>query len=140
MIKKLLRPVLSIGISVALTGTAFFALGMWRRAADTEWCKNAAAGDTVTSDLLEAQRSACSVQRQRQRTMFGSVWRRGGQTAAECGFELARLQLLGEQDPKVAPPILARYGIDPSGFEASDRSDQNRFTNACVAHDRQATP
>lgn len=140
MVKKLLRPVLPVVISVALTGTAFLALGMWRRADDTRWCSNAtsATTDTVTPDLLKQQRSACAVQRQRQRTMFGAVWRRGGQETAACGFELARLQLVGEQDPKAAAAILARYGIDPSGFEASDRSDQARLVDACLAHDRQA--
>ena len=140
MIKKLLRPVLPVAISAALAATAFVGLGVWRRIDDARWCQNATAGDSVTPELLEQQRSACAIQRQRQRVMFGSVWRRDGQTTAECGFELARLQLLGEQDPTAAAGILGRYGIDPSGFEASERSNQTRFVDACLAHDRQATP
>lgn len=139
MIKKLLRTVLPVVISVALAATAFFALGVWRRADDTKWCKDATADGTVTPELLEQQRSACVGQRQRQRVMFGSVWRSGGQTTAECGFQLARLQLLREEDPKAAAAILGQYGIDPSGFESSDRANQTRFLKACLAHNRQAT-
>ena len=135
MIKKLLRPVLPVVVSVALMGTTLLALGLWRRTDDTSWCRKAiaAATDKVTPDLLRQQRSACVVQRQRQRTMFGAVWRRGGRESAACGFELARLQLVGEQDPKAAAAILDRYGIDPSGFDASDRSDTARFVKACLA-------
>lgn len=133
MVKKVLRTVLPVAIAVALAGTAFLALGQWRRADDSTWCRKASAADRVTPEILREQRSACAVQRLRQRTMLGALWRRNGQATAECGFELARLQLLGEQDPKAAVAILGRFGIDPSGFDASDRSDQARFVKACLA-------
>lgn len=139
MIRKLLRPLLPVAVSVTLAGGAFFALGAWRGFDDTRWCRRATAGDRVSTEVLQEQRSACAVQRRRQRTMFGAVWRTGGQSTAQCGFELARLQLLDVQDKVAAEKILGRYGINPSGFEASDRANQTRFVNACLATDRQAT-
>jgi hypothetical protein len=132
MATKLVRWALTVAISVALTGTAFVALGAWRRAGDAAWCKQATAGDTATPELLKEQRSACAVQRQRQRTMFGALWRRSGQTTAQCGFELARLQLLADQDSNAAAAILDRYGIDAAKFDASDRTSQQRFIAACL--------
>ena len=135
MVKKLVRWTLPVAISIALAGTACVALGAWRRANDTTWCQHATAGDTVTPEVLNEQRSACATQRQRQRTMFGALWRRGGETAAQCGFELARLQLVEDQDPKAAAAILDRYGIDATDFDASDRTNQQRFTAACLRSD-----
>jgi hypothetical protein len=136
MIRRLLRPVLPVVVSVALTGGAFFALGAWRRADDTRWCKDATADATVSAEILKEQRAACATQRRRQRTMFGAVWRTGGQATAACGVELARLQLLDVGDTSGAAAILGKYGIDPAGFDAPD---QARFITACLAHDRQAS-
>jgi hypothetical protein len=129
--KKLVRWVLPVIVSVAVTGTAFVALGVWRRSADTTWCEQATAGDPVAPRVLEQQRSACRWERRRQRIMFGAIWRSGGETTADCVAELARLQLVGDQDPKAAAAIVGRYGIDPSTFDASDRGDQTRFITAC---------
>lgn len=144
MARKLLRLTVTIAASLALTATTFFGIGVWRRSEDAKWCRNATArgavsGDpqSLTPDLLEQQRSACVVQRQRQRVMFGSVWQKGGPAMAECGFELARLQLLSDEDPKARAAILERYGIDDSGFLTSSRDDQNRFIQACRSNGRQ---
>lgn len=63
--------------------------------------------------------------------MFGSVWRTGGREAAQCGFELARLQLISDEDPYWYRAVLAQYGVDDPGFEISTREDQDRFVNAC---------
>jgi hypothetical protein len=146
MARKLLRQtVTTIVTPLALTAALFFGIGLWRQSQDANWCRHATssgvvAGDQpVTSDLLEQVRSACTVHRERQRVMFGAVWRRGGQETAQCGFELARLQLTSYEDPNGHGAILKRYGIDDAAFDASNREDQDRFINACLFNrDREA--
>jgi hypothetical protein len=72
--------------------------------------------------------------------MFGAVWRTGGQETAECGFELARIQLITQKDPKADGPLLAAYGItDPSNFDASGSEDADRFVRACRSRRQQAS-
>jgi hypothetical protein len=62
----------------------FLGVGWWRRSDDTKWCRQAAASGMVAGDhpfdsgLLDEVRSACTVQRERQRRIFGAVWRSGG--------------------------------------------------------------
>jgi hypothetical protein len=65
--------------------------------------------------------------------MFGSVWRTGGEEMAECGFQLAQLQLLPDHDARQA--ILEQYGLDEAGFDSGSREDQNRFIRACTRDD-----
>ena len=137
MARKLLRRTVMIATALILTAAMFFGLGLWRRSEDTKWCQQSAAGGMVaghqpsTPDLLDRVRSACTVQRERQRTMFGSVWRTGGREAAQCGFELARLQLISDEDPTWYRAVLARYGVDDPKFEISTREDQDRFVDTC---------
>lgn len=141
MARKLLRHLVTIVTPFALAGGLLFGVGLWRESADADWCRRAAAGGVVTGSaqpapsVLEEVRAACAVHRQRQRVMFGAIWRDGGQETARCGFELGRLQLLGA-DPADRDAILERYGIGPSGFEPSDRRDQDRFLTACRAGGR----
>lgn len=143
MARKLLRHTVTIVTPVLLTGMLFFGLGLWRRSGDTKWCRQAssaavAGGQGLTPVLLEDARTACIVQRERQRVIFGAVWRKGGQETARCGFELARLQLFSDRDPGLGDAILQRYGIDGSGFERSSREDQDRFVKACLSNRRPA--
>ena len=143
MARKLLRHTVTIAGSLILTATLCFGIALWRRSEDVKWCRNAtttsalpADAQPVTPDLLEQQRSACAVQRERQRVVFGAIWRKGGQKTAECGFQLARLQLMSDQDANASGAILKKYGIDKSDFDASSRDDQNRFIQACLLKGR----
>ena len=143
MARRLLRHVLTIGTPVVLTAGMFFGLGLWRHSQDVDWCSRATAGGVVSEgaattsfDLLQDVRSACTLQRERQRVMLGAVWRTGGQKAAQCGFELARLQLVSDRDQTTKDAVLQRYGISDPQFEASDRASQDRFVQACLAADR----
>jgi hypothetical protein len=137
MARRLLRQTVTIATALMLTAAMFFGLGLWRRSEDAKWCQQAAARGVVAenqplaSDLLDRVRSACTVQRERQRVMFGSVWRTGGREAAQCGFELARLQLISYGDPNSYRTVLAQYGVDDPDFEISSREDQDRFVKAC---------
>jgi hypothetical protein len=136
MARKLLRQAVTVATSLILIAVAVFAMASWRRSGDAEWCRKATTGAEVASDsdVLEQRRSSCAVQRQRQRVMFGSVWRTGGQAMAECGFQLAQLQLLADAEARRA--ILEPYGIDASGFDSGSRQDQDRFVQACSTGDR----
>lgn len=141
MVGKVLRQGLTIATSLALAASLFFGFGLWRRSQDTKWCRDATAaavGATQAghvqpgvADFIEQQRSACVVQRQRQRQMLGAVWRTGGQRVAECAFQLARLQLVADQDPEERRAILEQFGFDPSTFDTGSRVDQDRFVEAC---------
>jgi hypothetical protein len=138
MARKLLRQVVTIGTAVLLAAGLFVGLGLWRRSGDTKWCRQAAAGGVAAGerptrpDVLDQVHSACIIQRQRQRSFFGAIWRTGGREAALCGFELARMQLVSYTDPEGHHAVLERYGIDASEFEVSSREDQDRFVNACL--------
>ena len=90
-------------------------------------------GEPATSQLLSQMRSACTLHRERQRVMFGAVWRRGGPDTARCGFELGRLQLISSQSRAAYGAILEQYGFGGSAFEVSNRDDQDRFVKACLA-------
>lgn len=137
MVRRLLRQTVTIATALMLTAAMLFGLGLWRRSEDAKWCRQAAASGVVAdeqpsaSNVLERVRSACTVQRERQRVMFGSVWRTGGREAAQCGFELARLQLMSYEDPNWYRAVLPQYGVDDPGFEISTREDQDRFVEAC---------
>lgn len=139
MARRLWRQTVTIATGLILTAGMFFGLGLWRRSEDTKWCQQAAAGGVVaddqplTSDLLDQMRSACTVQRQRQRSMFGAIWRTGGREAAQCGFELARIQLISYQVPNGYRGVLERYGVDDPNFDISNREDQDRFVKACLS-------
>ncbi|HET9773281.1 MAG TPA: hypothetical protein VFS16_20485, partial [Acidimicrobiia bacterium] len=97
MARSLLRQTVGLATALVIAATALFGIGMWRRSQDAAWCRTATAGasghPTAATDQLERYRSTCAAHRRDQRVMFGSVWRTGGQRTAECGFELARLQL-----------------------------------------------
>ena len=144
MARKLLRQALAVATGLALTATMFLGVGMWRRSQDATWCRQATASGVVSGEkrmpsaVLEEIRSACAVQRERQRRLFGSLWRQGGQQAAQCGFELARLQLVSYADPEAVGPVLQRYGITEPGFDFSDRVGQDRFVMACLSSDHRA--
>jgi len=143
MLRRLLRPIMTVAITALLTTGTFFGIGAWRRAQDAGWCEKAVMGGAVggdpqalSDDLAAKQRNACAIQRQRQRVMFGAVWRRDGTVMAECGFDLARLQLLPDQASRTA--LLQRYGLpdDPS-FDGVGLDEQDRFIKACAAKSRQ---
>ena len=135
MARSLLRQTVTLASALVVAATALFGTGLWRRSQDTAWCRNATAAtdgnQAVTPNLLERQRSVCVAHRQDQRIMFGSVWRTGGQRMADCGFELARLQLL--PDPETGRAILKARGLDSSSFDPGSRADQSRFIDACTS-------
>jgi hypothetical protein len=139
MVRRVLRQIVTIAIGFTLAATIFFGLSLWRRSGDTEWCRQAAAGgvaagsQAMTPDVLDELQSACVVHRQRQRSLFGAIWRTGGREAARCGFELARMQLVSYRDPEGHRAMLERYGVEDSEFEVSNREDQDRFVNACLS-------
>ena len=145
MVRKVFRQVLPFVVSFAVVAAGFGGTALWRRAEDTRWCESAsakhppAAGDNADPELVRDERSACVVQRHRQRSMFGSVWRTGGQEAAECGWELARIQLITEKNPQAEGALLAPFGItDPAKFDASGNEDAARFLKACLSTRQQA--
>ncbi len=139
MARRLLRQTAAVGTGLLLAASLFFGLGLWRRSEDAKWCRQAAAGSAaagekrLTPDVLDQVHSACVVQRQRQRALFGAIWRTGGREAARCGFELARMQLISYHDPEGHRAVLERYGVDDPEFEVSSREDQDRFFNACLS-------
>ena len=143
MVRRLLRPIMTVAITALMTTGTFFGIGAWRRAQDAGWCEKAVMGGTVagdpealSEDLAAKQRDACAIQRQHQRGMFGAVWRKDGAVMAKCGFDLARLQLLSDQAARSA--LLQRYGLpdDPS-FDGVGLDEQDQFIKACVAKSRQ---
>jgi hypothetical protein len=137
MIRRLLRPIVPISASLILTAGTLFAVATWRRSEDAKWCRNAAPMSALPGDaqpvdgkLVEQERAACLTQRQRQRSVFGAVWRAGGPEMAECGFVWARYQMRTYMTPEAAAAVLAQYGIDEA-LEPSSREDQDRFIRAC---------
>jgi hypothetical protein len=146
MVKKLVSQILPFAASILVVVVAFGGLSLWRRSQDSSWCKDAAATSPFPqakiddpAALANKERAACALQRQRQRSMFGAIWRTGGQETAECGFELARLQLITDRDPKAEGPLLARYGIDdPGKFDASSPESADRFVKACRSKRQEA--
>lgn len=140
MLRKLLLRALTVAVTLALMATALVGMGMWRRSADAEWCRKATTGPSAETAhasvpvFLDQQRAACATHRQRQRVLFGSVWRTGGEEMAQCGFHLAQLQLLPDDDGRQA--ILEQYGLNEGGFDPGSRDDQNRFIRACAANGR----
>ncbi len=144
MAGKLLRTTLSIAAPSILILAVLFAAGVWRRSDDNRWCRNAtvgtdvpAAARAVAATVVKRQHALCTEQRQRQRQMFGALWRTGGRATAECGFELARLQLLSYEAPGAAASLLARHGIAQPEFDASSRADQTRFLEICLSNRRE---
>lgn len=139
MARKLLRQTATIGTALLLAVSLLFGVGQWRRSQDAKWCQRGAAGGVaagekrLTPDVLDEVHSACIVQRQRQRSLFGATWRTGGREAALCGFELARMQLISYHDREAHRAVLERYGVDHSDFEVSSREDQDRFVDACLS-------
>ena len=138
MARRLLGSIVTVMTTLSLMAAALFAVGMWRKSEDTKWCQNAVMGGSVSANpgrtmpaLVAQQRSACAQQRERQRMMFGALWRKDGEAMAICGFDLARLQLLPDPDARRA--IATRYGIDDPNFGGGDRDEQNRFIRACAA-------
>ena len=135
MVRSLLRQIVTVATALAIAATALFGVGLWRRSQDAAWCRDATVSTggnhSVTLDLLERQRSVCVSHREGQRVMFGSVWRTGGQRMAECGFELARLQLV--PDPETRRAILKAHGFYSSSFDSGSRADQSRFIDACAS-------
>jgi hypothetical protein len=142
MVRRVLRPVVTVATTLAVMAGALLAVGVWRGSEDTKWCEKAVMGGTVlgdeqlvAADVLEQQRSACAIQRQRQRVLFGAMWRKGGTAAAQCGFDLARLQLLSAY-PEAREAILQTYGIDDPNFDGGGLQQQDRFVKACIANGR----
>ncbi len=138
MPRSLLRQTVSLAAALSIAATALFGIASWRRAQDTAWCREATGGpaahQAAPSEDLERQRSSCVAHRRDQRVVFGSVWRTGGRTMAECGFDLARLQLVS--DPAARAAILEAHGFDPAGFDAGSRADQSRFIEECSSSRR----
>jgi len=142
MVRRFLRPIMTVAVTALLTTGTFVGIGAWRRAQDTSWCEKAVMAGTVGSDpeaLLDdqatEQRDACATQRRRQRVMFGAVWRKDGTVMAQCGFDLARLQL--QRDPAARTALLEPYGLagDPN-FDGDGLDEQDQFIKACVAKSR----
>lgn len=145
MVRKVLRQVVPFLASFLTVAVVFGGVALWRRAEDQSWCRSAVAkppagfNEAPDADLAKAERAACVIQRHRQRSMFGSVWRTGGAEAAECGFDLARIQLITAKNSQAEGPLLAPFGItDPSTFDASGTEDADRFLHACLATRQQA--
>jgi len=144
MVRRLLRQIVPVAASLIFTAGSFFAIAGWRRSGDAKWCRDATVVNTqpggtqtVAPELVERERAACAIQRQRQRAVFGAIWRTGGQETAECGFTWARFQIRTIDDPEAAAAILGPYGIDDTDLEPSSREDQQRFINACLSNGRQ---
>lgn len=142
MVRRLLPPIVTVTTTLAVMAGTLFAVGAWRRSGDRRWCDDAVMAGSVLRDpqllsggLVAQQRSACAVQRQRQRVMFGAIWRNGGTVMAQCGFELARLQLVSHS-PAARRAILEPYGLDDPGFTGSGLDQQDRFIKACLAEAR----
>lgn len=142
MARRLLSSVLTVLATLSLMAGALFGIGTWRKSEDTKWCERAVMAGSLSGDpqlaapdLVRDQQSVCAEQRRRQRMMFGSFWRKGGTVMAQCGFDLARLQMLG-LSPEARGAITARYGIDDPDFGGGSREEQDRFIGACVAKNR----
>lgn len=141
MARNALQKLVTVAVTVATVATMFFGMAVWRRSQDADWCGKATAsvsaapaGQLGGRDLLHEERSACAVQRRRQRSFFGAVWRSDGPDMAACGFDWARLQLLSDQDPAAEVALLKSYGFDdPKNFDTSGGGDQSRFVKACLA-------
>ena len=145
MLRTFLRQTLALATSLAVALGLFVGVGLWRKSEDSRWCRQVVANTVTTGavqpgtpDLNEQTHTACVVQRRRQRQMFGAVWRSGGERTAECGFEVARLQLVSDQDPEARRAILERFGFDPSTFDSGSRVDQDRLVQACQARGHEA--
>ena len=145
MAKRLLSSVVTVLATLSLMAGVLFGVGTWKKSEDTKWCQRAVMGGTLmgTSQLtapalVRQQQSVCVEHRQRQRQMLGAFWRNGGAAMAECGFDLARLQLLS-QYPEARRAIVARYGIDEHDFSGGSRDEQDRFVRACSAKARAGT-
>ena len=54
---------------------------------------------------------------------------------AQCGFQLARLQML-DTYPDARKALAAQYGIDEPDFDGVGGDAQDRFIKACVAKGR----
>jgi hypothetical protein len=89
----------------------------------------------AAGDLVEEQRAACSRQRQRQRVMFGALWRKDGTAMAQCGFELARLQTLYAY-PEARKALLQPYDIDNPDLVDGSVEAQDQFIKTCIAKGR----
>ena len=142
MLKRHLGSALTVVVTLGLMAGSLFAVGLWRKSADTTSCQKAVNGGIVSQDpalkepeFLAQQRSACAQQRQHQRMLFGAFWRKGGTAMAECGFELAQLQLL-DTYPDARKALASRYGIDEPDFDGVGRDAQDRFIKACLAQGR----
>src|SRR4051812_42290071 len=103
MVRRLFRPIMTVTTTLAVMAGALLGVGLWRRAGDTTWCGKAIMAGSMLGDdpgeahsLIDEQRSACTQQRERQRILFGAMWRKDGPAMAQCGFELARLQILAD--------------------------------------------
>jgi len=142
MLRRLLRPIMTVAITALLTTGTFYGIGAWRRGQDAGWCEKAVMGGTVagdpqalSDDLAAKQRDACEIQRRRQRVMFGAVWRKDGTVMAQCGFDLARLQMLTDREAR--SDLLQQYGLpDDPGFDGDGLDEQDTFIKACVAKSR----
>jgi hypothetical protein len=145
MLRRSLSSALTVVVTLGVMVGGLFAVGVWRKSEDSKWCKKAVMAGAVTADpapqtpdLAAQERSACAEQRQRQRMLFGSFWRKGGTAMADCGFQLARVQLLVPY-PDARQALAARYGIDDPDFDGVGTDAQDRFIRACVAQGRHAT-
>jgi hypothetical protein len=139
MVRRLFRPVLTVVTTLAVMAGALSAIGIWRRSEDAKWCEKAVMAGTVlgdpqqvSADLVEQQRSACAQQRQHQRVMLGAMWRKDGTAMAQCGFELARLQMLFD-NRQARQAILQPYGLHDPEFDGAGLAQQDQFMKACLA-------
>jgi hypothetical protein len=51
---------------------------------------------------------------------------------AQCGFQLARLQMLADES-QARRAFLEPYGIDDPDFNGDGLEQQDRFIRACIA-------
>ena len=142
MVRRHLSSALTVVVTLAVMAGGLSALGAWRRSEDTKWCQKAVMAGTVTGDpapstpdLAAHERAACAQQRRHQRTLLGAFWRKGGPAMAQCGFQLARLQML-DTYPDARQALAARYGIDQPDFDGVGTDAQSQFVKACLDQGR----
>jgi hypothetical protein len=147
IVKNILRNALPLVGAAALAvgavvGTGLV-VGQIRHSQDVAWCRKVVptlmtvrgAQVPVPPEELAQARAGCAAQRRTQRGLLGAVWRTGGKEMANCGVTWARYQQLSDTDASKAAAVIAPYGFS-SPLEASSRSDQQDFINACLAAKR----
>ena len=133
--------VLAVALALGAVGATGLIVGRIRHSQDESWCRKVTPTvltlkgrpEPIPPDQVTEARAGCVAERRAQRGLLGAVWKSGGEEMAACGIDWGRYQQLSDTDPTgAATTVIAPYGIkDP--LEASSRSDEQRFINACLA-------